>query len=172
LKHQDGQEATVSGSGTDSRPVVTSVEELRQYIRQEVSVSPWIEITQERVNAFADATGDHQFIHVDPERAKQTFFGGAVAHGYLTLSMTYGIAEDSPGVKVDLGAKLVVNYGLNRVRFSAPVPVGKRIRQRVVLKDVEEIGDQAVQLTHLRTVEVEGSDKPACVAETLMRYYR
>jgi acyl dehydratase len=83
----------------------------------------------------------------------------------------YGAGEDSDGIKVDLGGKLAVNYGLNRVRFPSPVPVGKRVRQRVVLASVEEIGEQAVQMTHTRTVEVEGSDKPACVAETLSRIY-
>jgi acyl dehydratase len=153
------------------RRVVTSVEELKGYIGQEINVSPWIEITQDRVNTFADATGDHQYIHVDPERAKGTFFGGTVAHGYMTLSMVYGLGDDSEGIKVDLGGKLAVNYGLNRVRFPSPVPVGKRIRQRTTLANVEEIGTQAVQLTHTRTVEVEGSDKPACVAETLTRIY-
>jgi acyl dehydratase len=153
------------------RRVVTTVDELREYIGKEINVSPWVEMTQERVNQFADATGDHQYIHVDPERAKDTFFGGTIAHGYLTLSMVYGAGEDSDGIKVDLGGKLAVNYGLNRVRFPSPVPVGKRVRQRVVLASVEEIGEQAVQMTHTRTVEVEGSDKPACVAETLSRIY-
>ncbi|HUG14449.1 MAG TPA: MaoC family dehydratase [Thermomicrobiales bacterium] len=153
------------------RHVVTSVAELREYIGKEINVSPWIEMTQQRVNQFADATGDHQYIHVDPERAKETFFGGTIAHGFLTLSMVYGADEAAPGIKLDLGGKLAVNYGLNKVRFPAPVPVGKRVRQRVVLANVEEIGDRAVQLTHTRTIEVEGSDKPACVAETLSRIY-
>ncbi|HEX5164653.1 MAG TPA: MaoC family dehydratase [Thermomicrobiales bacterium] len=152
----------------DTRPAVTTVEELKGYIGQEISVSAWQTITQERVDQFADATGDHQYIHVDPERAKTTFFGGTIAHGYMTLSMTHPAGE---GIKVDLGGKLAVNYGLNRVRFPAPVPVGSRVRQRVVLSNVEEIGNQAVQLTHTRTVEIEGGDKPACVAETLMRIY-
>ncbi len=155
----------------DTRPVVTTVEELKQYIGQEISVSAWQEVTQERVNQFAEATGDHQYIHVDPERAATTFFGGTIAHGYLTLSMTHPSGEHPVGIKVDLGGKLAVNYGLNRVRFPAPVPVGKRVRQRVVLTNVEEISNQAVQLTHTRTVEIEGGDKPACVAETLMRIY-
>lgn len=155
----------------DTRPVVHTVEELKQYLGQEISVSAWQEITQERVNQFADATGDHQYIHVDPERAATTFFGGTIAHGYLTLSMTHPSSEHPEGIKVDLGGKLAVNYGLNRVRFPAPVPVGSRVRQRVVLTNVEQIGDQAVQLTHTRTVEIEGGDKPACVAETLMRIY-
>src|SRR4051812_17646061 len=151
--------------------VARNADELRQYIGQETSVSPWVEITQERVNLFADATGDHQYIHVDPERAKTTFFGGTVAHGYLTLSMTYGMGGESNGLKIDLGGKLDVNYGLNRVRFPAPVPVGKRIREHNVLLKVEDIGDAAVQITSEITIEVEGSDKPACVAEALYRVY-
>ncbi|MDQ3547565.1 MAG: MaoC family dehydratase [Chloroflexota bacterium] len=155
------------------RPVISSVEELRGYIGQVISVSDWQEVTQERVNQFADATGDHQYIHVDPERAAKTFFDGTIAHGYLTLSMTHPVGEHPEGIRVDLGGKLAVNYGLNRVRFPAPVPVGSRVRQRVMLTAVEEISNQAVQLTHTRTVEIEGSDndKPACVAETLMRIY-
>jgi acyl dehydratase len=155
----------------DDRPVVKTVDELKHYIGQEISISAWQEVSQERVNQFADATCDHQYIHVDPERAAETFFGGTIAHGYLTLSMTHQSGEHPEGIKVDLGGTLAVNYGLNRVRFPAPVPVGKRVRQRVVLSNVEEIGDQAVQLTHTRTVEIEGGDKPACVAETLMRIY-
>jgi acyl dehydratase len=156
---------------SDTRPVVTSVEDLKRYIGKEISVSAWQEITQERINQFADATGDHQYIHVDPERAATTFFGGTIAHGYLTLSMTHPSGEHAEGIKIDLGGKLAVNYGLNRVRFPAPVPVDSRVRQRVVLTNVEEIGEQAVQLTHTRTVEIDGGDKPACVAETLMRIY-
>jgi acyl dehydratase len=155
----------------DTRPVVTTVEELKRYIGQEIGVSAWQTITQERVDQFADATGDHQYIHVDPERAKSTFFGGTIAHGYLTLSMTHPAGEHPAGINVDLGGKLAVNYGLNRVRFPAPVPVGSRVRQRVVLSNVEEIGSQAVQLTHTRTVEIDGGDRPACVAETLTRIY-
>ena len=161
----------MSQQTVDTRPIVTTVDELKQYIGQEISVSAWQKVSQERVNQFADATGDHQFIHVDPERAAKTFFGGTIAHGYLTLSMTHPPGEHPEGIKVDLGGKLAVNYGLNRVRFPAPVPVGARVRQRVVLTNIEEIGNQAVQLTHTRTVEIEGSDKPACVAETLMRIY-
>jgi acyl dehydratase len=129
-----------SNGATGTARVVSSVDELRGYIGQEITTSPWVEITQERVNLFAEATGDHQYIHVDPERAKTTFFGGTVAHGYLTLSMSYGMVEenaDVEGVRIDLGGKLAVNYGLNRVRFPAPVPVGKRIRQRVTLLNVE-----------------------------------
>jgi acyl dehydratase len=151
--------------------IVTSVAELKTLIGQEVGVSDWLEITQERVNAFADATGDHQYIHVDPERARKTFFGGTVAHGYLTLSLLPLLSQSRQGVKVQLGGKMGVNYGLNKVRFPAPVRVGKRIRLRSTLLAVEEIGDRAVQTIYNQVIEVEGEDRPACVAETISRVY-
>ena len=152
---------------------VTTVEELKKYIGQEVSVGQWLLITQEMVNAFADATGDHQFIHVDPERAKQTMFSGTVAHGYFTLSMLAGhLTKDSVGLKVKLGGRMAVNYGFNKVRFVAPVPVGKRIRVHRKLTGVEESPDKRwVQTTNEATVEIEGSDKPGLVAETIGRTY-
>ncbi len=152
---------------------VTRVEELKKYIGQEVSVGQWLLITQEMVNKFADATGDFQFIHVDPERAKQTMFGGTVAHGYFTLSMLAGyLTKDSIGLKVKLGGKMGVNYGLNKVRFVAPAPVGKRIRAHRKLIAVEESPDKRwVQTTNEVTVEIEGGDKPAMVAETIGRTY-
>ncbi len=150
---------------------VTSIEALKEVVGREIGVSDWLEITQERVNLFADATGDHQYIHVDPERAAQTFFGGTVAHGYLTLSMIPELNKTRQGIQIDLGGKMAVNYGLNKVRFPNPVRVGKRIRLRATLLDVQEIGDQAVQMTYQQTVEVEGEEKPACVAETLSRIY-
>ena len=150
---------------------VTSIEALKEVIGREIGVSDWLEITQERVNLFADATGDHQYIHVDPDRAAQTFFGGTVAHGYLTLSMIPELNKTRTGIQIDLGGKMAVNYGLNKVRFPNPVRVGKRIRVRSTLLDVQEIGEQAVQMTYQQTVEVEGEEKPACVAETLSRIY-
>ncbi|MEX1158617.1 MAG: MaoC family dehydratase [Thermomicrobiales bacterium] len=158
-------------SDTTAERVVTTVEELKGLIGQEIGVSDWLEITQERVNQFADATGDHQYIHVDPERAKSTFFGGTIAHGYLTLSLIPHLSSTRQGVRIDLGGKMGVNYGLNKVRFTAPVPVGKRIRSRTTLLAVEEIGDRAVQTTNQVLIEVEGGDKPACIAETLGRTY-
>lgn len=161
----------MSGETTTPERVVRTVEELKTLIGQELGVSPWLEITQERVNAFADVTGDHQYIHVDPERAKQTFFGGTIVHGYLTVSLIPMLGQERQGIKIDLGGRLAVNYGLNRVRFPAPIRVGKRIRMRSVLLNVEEIGDQAVQLTTQQTIEIEGEDKPGCVAETLSRTY-
>lgn len=158
-------------SEAEATRVVRSVEELKELIGQELGVSEWVEIDQERVNAFADATGDHQFIHVDPERAKQTFFGGTVAHGYLTLSLIPYLSGMRDGIKIELGGRMGVNYGLNKVRFPAPVPVGSRIRSRHKLVAVDEIGDKAVQMTNEVTIEVEGQEKPACVAETLGRTY-
>ena len=158
-------------SDTTAERTVTTVEELKTLIGQEIGVSDWLEITQERVNQFADATGDHQYIHVDPERAKTTFFGGTIAHGYLTLSLIPALSGTRQGVKINLGGKMGVNYGLNKVRFTAPVPVGKRIRSRTTLLAVEEIGDRAVQTTNQVLIEVEGVEKPACIAETLGRTY-
>jgi acyl dehydratase len=157
---------------TDTTRVVTTVAELKELIGQEIGVSDWLEITQERVNQFADATGDHQYIHVDPERAKTTFFGGTVAHGYLTLSLIPHLGSmRASGVKINLGGRMGVNYGLNRVRFISPVHVGKRIRMRTKLLAVEEVGEHAVQTTNEQMIEIEGEEKPACVAETLGRTY-
>lgn len=150
---------------------VTSVEALKELVEREIGVSDWLEITQERVDLFADATGDHQYIHVDPERAAQTFFGGTIAHGYLTLSLLPELNKSRTGVQIDLGGRMSVNYGVNKVRFPAPVRVGKRIRARSKLIDVQEIGDEAVQMTYQQTIEIEGEDKPACVAETIGRVY-
>jgi acyl dehydratase len=161
----------VSESVANEDRVVTSVDELKELIGQELSVGDWVEVTQERVNAFADVTGDHQYIHVDPERAKQTFFGGTVAHGYLTLSLLPMLGANRHGIRINLNGKLAVNYGMNKVRFPAPVRVGKRIRVHTKLIAVEEIGDRAVQTTNLQTIEIEGEEKPACVAETLGRVY-
>ena len=158
-------------SDTTSTRTVTTIDELKELIGQELSVGQWVEITQERVNQFADVTGDHQYIHVDPERAKNTFFGGTIAHGYLTLSLLPLLGKDREGVRVDLGGTMAVNYGVDRVRFPAPVPVGKRVRMRSKLLSVDEIGENAVQMKYQQTVEVEGQEKPGCVAETLSRIY-
>jgi acyl dehydratase len=160
---------TASPDGIHPNPdaehvVVTTFEQLRQLVGQELGVGQWHEVTQEQVKAFADVTGDHQFIHVDPERAKQTPFKGTIAHGYLTLSLLPFLTRSRDGVQVKLGGRMTVNYGLNRVRFPTPVPVGSRIRARSVLLAVEEIESAG-------TVEVEGSPKPALVAETLGRVY-
>jgi acyl dehydratase len=162
----------MSGVDAGNLSVVRSVDELREHIGQEVGLSEWVEITQDRVNLFADATGDYQYIHIDPERAAQTFFGGTVAHGFLTLSLIPFLgSKRAEGIKVELGGRMGVNYGLNRVRFPAPVRVGKRVRMRSTLLAVEEIGDRAVQTIWQQTIEVEGEEKPACVAETVGRTY-
>jgi acyl dehydratase len=159
-------------SETGVERVVRSVDEVRELIGQEIGVSEWVEITQDRVNQFADATGDHQYIHIDPIRARETFFGGTVAHGFLTLSLIpYLSSQRAEGVRFELGGRMGVNYGLNKVRFPAPVRVGKRVRMRTKLVNVEPIGDAAVQITSQQTIEIEGEDKPACVAETLGRTY-
>ncbi|MEW6420178.1 MAG: MaoC family dehydratase [Deinococcota bacterium] len=149
---------------------LTSPEDLRACIGQELALSEWVTVTQEMVNGFADATGDHQFIHVDPERAAQTPFGGPIAHGFLTLSLLAGHFANGGGSPRLAGARMVVNYGLNRVRFILPVPVGSRLRSRAVLLNVED-GPGYVQLTVANTIELEGAPKPAATAETLMRVY-
>ena len=151
--------------------VVDSIDEIRALVGEELGVGTWMEVTQERVNAFADATGDHQWIHVDPERAAKGPFGGTIAHGYLTLSLTLLLGREMQGTRISLPAKMGVNYGLNRVRFVSPVRVGKRIRLRSRLVNVEEPGPNIVQLTYQHTVEIEGSDKPALVSEWIGRHY-
>jgi acyl dehydratase len=148
---------------------ITSLEELRSLTGQEVAVSDWVEVTQERINLFADATGDHQWIHVDVERAKnESPYGTAIAHGFLTLSLlSYLMAET---VKIKLPIRMGINYGLNKVRFPSAVMAGSKVRARAALQSLEEIpGGQ--QLVWNITVEREGADKPCCVAEWLVRYY-
>ncbi|MPY66532.1 MaoC family dehydratase [Deinococcus sp. SDU3-2] len=144
--------------------------DLRARLGGELALSEWITVSQEMVDQFADATGDHQFIHVDPVRAAQTPFGGPVAHGFLTLSLLAGHFMTGGGFPPLDGVRMVVNYGLNRVRFIAPVPVGSRLRNRAVLLNVED-GAGFAQLTVANTIEIEGSEKPAATAETVMRVY-
>ncbi|MHA6622581.1 MaoC family dehydratase [Pseudonocardia sp. DLS-67] len=135
---------------------------------QELGVGEWVEITQERVDRFADATEDHQWIHVDPERAEDGPYHGTIAHGFLTLSLVLWLGRGL-GPRPD-GVKLTVNYGLNRVRFPAPVPVGSRVRARVQNLSVEQVSENTVQVVNQFTVEVEGGAKPACVAEVIARH--
>lgn len=142
--------------------------ELPPLVGQEVAVSDWITITQEQVNLFADATGDHQWIHVDVERARAGPFGGPIAHGFLTLSLLPRFFESAMEVR---DTRMGVNYGLNRVRFTAPVPVGSRLRARMQLLECQPVADNGMQLEWLVTVEREGSEKPVCVAESLTRRY-
>ncbi|GGK99985.1 MaoC family dehydratase [Deinococcus radiotolerans] len=145
-------------------------DELAGHLGQQVALSEWVEITQARIQAFADATGDHQFIHVDPERAAQGPFGATIAHGFLTLSLLAGEFMTRGGSPDIEGARMVVNYGLNRVRFIAPVRAGTRLRNRAVLQAAEP-GQGYVQITVANTIEIDGSDRPACTAESVYRIY-
>ena len=145
-----------------------SYSELMACVGQEVALTDWAAITQEQVNLFAQATGDHQWIHVDPERAKAGPFGAPIAHGFLTLSL---LPQFFAAAFAIVGARMGVNYGLNRVRFTSPVPVGSRLRARLVLQGAEALSPEGLQMTWLVTLEREGSDKPACVAEFLTRNY-
>jgi acyl dehydratase len=143
------------------------LDEIRAAAGEDLGASEWFEITQAGVDAFADVTGDHQWIHVDVERAATTPFGGTIAHGYYTLSLSPRLADD---VYAFEGTAFGINYGLDRVRFPAPVPVGSRVRMRVALTSVADVdGGIGVKLT--QTFEREGSEKPVCVAEMLVRLY-
>jgi acyl dehydratase len=145
----------------------TSAEELIAAAGEELGTSEWLTITQEAVNLFADATGDHQWIHVDPERAAAGPFGTTIAHGFMTLSLLPDLMHNMYKVE---GVKLAINYGLNKVRFPSPVPVGSKVRATSTLVNVEDLGKGALQLTVTTTIGVEGASKPACVAESLLRY--
>ena len=144
-----------------------TLEELKQWVGKEVAVSDWLQVTQDRIDRFADATGDHQWIHVDVERAKAGPFGGPIAHGYLTLSLGPVLYPQVVQVR---GFSMGVNYGANKVRFPSPVPVGSKVRLGVKLAGVEDIAG-GVQLTMEFTFEVEGAPKPSCVAEIIFRSY-
>jgi acyl dehydratase len=146
----------------------TTMAELPGLVGTELGTSEWYEVTQEHVNLFADATGDHQWIHVDPERAtKESPFGGPIAHGYLTLSLLVPLFG---GVLRVTDTVMGVNYGLNKVRFPSPVPVGSKVRLSATLKSVEEVAG-GLQLTLSAVIEREGGDKPVCIAEPVYRYY-
>jgi len=146
---------------------ISGLDELKQAEGEDLGTSDWHEVTQEAIDAFADVTGDHQWIHVDPERAKATPFGGTIAHGFYTLSLAPGFNEQIFRLE---GFAFAVNYGLNRVRFPAPLPVGSRVRMHARLKELEPVAGGA-QMTVEVTFEREGGDKPVCVAETLARVY-
>lgn len=144
-----------------------SVDALRDAIGKDLGYGDWVTIDQARINQFAEATGDHQWIHVDPQRAAQGPFKATIAHGYLTLSLLPLLTTGR--VRVD-GVRMGVNYGVNKVRFPAPVPVDSRVRARVEIVSVEDVGG-GVQVTSRVTVEREGGDKPVCVAESVARFY-
>ncbi|QEE60966.1 MaoC family dehydratase [Salinibacterium sp. dk2585] len=145
----------------------TTLAELETLVGKDLGASSWIDITQERVNTFADATEDHQWIHVDPERAKDGPFGAAIAHGFLTLSLTIPLWTELLDVT---DATTKVNYGLNKVRFLSPVKVGSRIRLQASIATVEEVKG-GLQITVDMTVEIEGADKPAAAAQAIHRFY-
>jgi acyl dehydratase len=146
---------------------ITGLDELRAANGTELGVTDWHEVTQAEVDAFADVTGDHQWIHVDPERAAQSPLGGTIAHGLLTLSLAPAMTSKLLSFE---GFAFALNYGYNRVRFPGPVPVGSRVRMRATLAAVEDIPGGA-QITIVQTFEREGADKPVCVAESLARVY-
>ena len=147
--------------------VITSIEQAQSLAGSELGVSDWMRIDQSRINDFADVTGDHQWIHVDVERAKaESPYGAPIAHGFLTLSLIPALSKDNFRVE---GAKLVINYGLNKVRFLAAVPVDSRIRVRSELADAVAKDQSTVDLTVRHTIEIDGVDKPAAVAEMIAR---
>ncbi len=146
---------------------LTGTDEIKAHLGQELGVSEWHEVTQAAINEFAEVTGDDQWIHVDPERAKDTPFGGTIAHGYYTLSLA---PRFSYAMFTLDGFAFGVNYGLNKVRFPAPMPVGGKLRMRARLTEVEEISG-GLQITTELTFERDGGEKPVCVAETLARVY-
>jgi acyl dehydratase len=146
---------------------LTGLDEVKSHVGQELGVSNWHHVTQEEINRFAEVTGDDQWIHVDVERAKDTPFGGTIAHGYYVLSLGPRFSYDMFTFE---GFAFMLNYGLNRVRFPSPMPVGGKVRMRAKLASVEDVPGGA-QITNELTFEREGGEKPACVAETLVRAY-
>jgi len=144
------------------------IRDLESRVGQEIAVSPWVEIAQDRIDLFARATEDFQWIHVDREKAKTSPFGTTIAHGFLTLSMLPKLVESTFSFS---DRKMGVNYGLNKVRFTAPVPAGAKIRGRFTLAKYERIDGNGVQTTWGVVMEREGGDKPVCVAETISRHY-
>jgi acyl dehydratase len=148
--------------------VKPGIRELEARVGEEVGISPWVEVTQERIDTFAKAIDDFQWIHVDRERAKGSPFGGTIAHGFLTLSLLSHLSERTFGFS---DRRMGVNYGLNRVRFTAPLPSGSRVRARFTLEKFERLADGGIQVTWSTVVEREGAEKPVLVAEWLGRHY-
>jgi acyl dehydratase len=151
------------------RREVADIQELKSLEGQEVGVGDWLEITQDRINQFAEATGDHQWIHEDVERCKrESPFGTTIAHGYLTLSLIPHLSQNAFAIRQPL--RMAINYGSNKVRFTSPVPAGSRVRNRMTLLEVSDVAGGR-QVRWQVTVEIEGKDKPACVAEVISRLY-
>ena len=148
--------------------VFQSLQEFPALVGQEVAVSDWLTITQAQINQFAESTGDHQWIHVDEEKAKAGPFGAPIAHGFLTLALLPKFYETAMTI---VESRMGVNYGLNKVRFMAPVPVGSRLRARMTLLQCEAIDNDGMQMTWQVTMEREGAAKPVCVAESIVRRY-
>ncbi|MFJ7266649.1 MaoC family dehydratase [Streptomyces sp. NPDC099050] len=148
--------------------IANGLDELKALSGADLGRTEWLDISQKRVNTFADATDDHQWIHTDPEKAKDGPFGGPIAHGYLTLSLIIPLFGELLTIT---GVSMSVNYGLDKVRFPSPVPVGVKIRLHGAVGTVEEVKGNGVQMSLTFTVEVEGSDKPACVAHAVYRHY-
>lgn len=148
--------------------VFDGLDDLRAAVGTPIGTGEWLTIEQDRIETFADATDDHQWIHVEPERAKDGPFGTTIAHGFLTLSLLSALVKDAYTIS---GVKMGVNYGLNKVRFTSPVAVGSKVRANVELVDVADVDDNGVQITTKVTVEIEGSERPALVAEWLTRQY-
>lgn len=150
--------------------LIASVQALKDFTGREIAVSDWLTITQERINLFAEATEDRQWIHVDRERAeRESHFKTTIAHGFLTLSLIAHFMQQA--IKIQTPLRMAVNYGLNRVRFTAPVRSGARIRARIMLLSIKDIAPDAVEVAYTVTIESEGSEKPCCVAESIVRYY-
>jgi acyl dehydratase len=146
-----------------------TLQELRGLAGQEIAVTEWMEITQERINAFADATEDHQWIHIDRDRAQRDSpYGTTIAHGFLTLSLLPKFLKDSIQIG---GFRMAINYGLNRLRFPSAVLAGSRIRARIVLQSMRDVGD-AAEVIYSITIESQRAEKPCCVAELVVRYYQ
>ena len=148
---------------------ITRLDDIRARVGSEIGASEWIKVDQARIDQFAETTEDRQFIHVDPAAAERTPFGGTIAHGFLSLSMLSRMAAEA--MLVPDGIRMAVNYGANKVRFPAPVPVGAKIRLHAVVLSVEDVAGGGVQLTAALTVQCEGSEKPAAVVEAVYRYY-
>jgi len=150
-------------------PELIPVDKLKEYVGKEIGLSDWLQVTQERINTFADCTEDHQWIHVNPEMAKKGPFGTTIAHGYLTLSfLPYFSAANKV---LPAGLKMAINYGANKVRFINPVKVGSKVRNHAVLKGIEDKGGGRIMMTVENTIEIEGEEKPALVAECLSMFF-
>jgi acyl dehydratase len=147
--------------------LISGIDGIRALAGEELGTSDWLEITQEQVDQFAQATGDHQWIHTDPEKAKESPFGGTIAHGYLTISLAPALLRQIVDVQ---GVAMALNYGIDKLRFPSPVPVGSRVRMSARLSNVEDVAG-GVQATTTVTFEIEGAAKPACVADVVYRYY-